>query len=50
MMWSERKGNEIYVYRNGVLIYKKWVKENNSVIFNNYGHPSWKHDSYITIK
>mgnify|MGYP003626495083 len=48
MMWSERIKDEVYVYRNGILIYKKWLKQNNSVVFNN--PPNWKHDKTITIK
>ncbi len=47
-MWSERMKDEVYVYRNGILIYKKWLKQNNSVVFNN--PPNWKHDKTITIK
>jgi hypothetical protein len=48
MMHSDKIGNEVYVYRNGILIYKKWLKENNSVIFNN--PPNWKNDQTITIE
>ena len=47
-MWSERIKDEVYVYRNGILIYKKWLKQNTSVVFNN--PPNWKHDKTITIK
>ena len=47
-MWSERIKDEVYVYRNGILIYKKWLKQNNSVVFNN--PPNWKHNKTITIK
>lgn len=25
MMWKERIGNELYVYRNGSLLYKRWL-------------------------
>ena len=32
--------NEVYVYRNGILIYKKWIKQNNSVVLNT--PPNWK--------
>ena len=48
MMYSEKIGNEVYVYRNGELIYKKWLNQNNSVVFNN--PPNWKHDKTHTIK
>ena len=27
LMYSERIGNEIYVYHNGKLIYKRWLKK-----------------------
>lgn len=47
-MYSKILGNEVYVYRNGKLIYKKWLKENNSVVFNN--PPNWKNDKTLTIK
>ena len=47
-MNSVKTNNEVYLYRNGVLIYKKWLKEDNSVVFNN--PPNWKHDKTITIK
>jgi hypothetical protein len=47
-MWSERIKDEVYVYRNGILIYKKWLKQNNSVVFNN--PPNWKNDKTMTIK
>jgi len=48
MMHSVKTSNEVYVYRNGVLIYKKWLKEDNSVVFNT--PPNWRHDKTITIK
>ena len=44
MMWSKTIGDEVYVYRNGELIYKKWLKKDNSVVFNN--PPNWKNDTY----
>lgn len=47
-MYSELIGNEVYVYRNGELVYKKWLKQNNSVVMNN--PPNWKHDETLTIK
>jgi len=48
MVYSEKIGDEVYVYRNGMLIYKKWLSQNNSVVFNN--PPNWKHDKILTIK
>jgi hypothetical protein len=47
-MYSEKIGNEVYVYRNGNLIYKKWLNQNNSIVFNN--PPNWKYDKTLTIK
>lgn len=41
MMYSKVVGDEVYVYRNGELVYKKWLKQDNSVVFNN--PPNWKH-------
>lgn len=40
-MWSERIGNHLYVYHNGVLIYKSWLtksgnKTQPSLLFNKY--------------
>jgi len=40
MMYCEKRGNEVYVYRNGELVYKKWLAQNNSVVFNK--PPDWK--------
>lgn len=43
LMYSERIGNEIYVYHNGKLIYRRWLKKNsnqkaqNSIIINDNG-------------
>lgn len=25
LMWSERRDNHLYVYHNGVLVYKRWI-------------------------
>lgn len=30
MIWKERHGNELYVYYNGVLIYKRWIGRRRS--------------------
>jgi len=48
MMHSEKIKNEVYVYHNGILIYKKWLDQNNSVIFNT--PRNWKNDTTLTIK
>ncbi len=35
MMWSVRKGNHLYVYHNGELVYKKnYIPGRPSVLFN----------------
>ncbi len=47
MMYSEVIKNQVYVYRNGELIYKKWLDQNNSVVFNK--PPNWKHDKTNSI-
>lgn len=47
-MYSEKIGNEVYVYRNGELIYKKWLNQDNSVVFNK--PPNWKHDKTYSIE
>lgn len=46
---SETIGNEVYVWMNGNLIYKKWLNTNNSIVFNDYGHPTWKGESRLSI-
>lgn len=28
LMWSEVRGHEVYVYRNGELVYKRWQDKN----------------------
>jgi hypothetical protein len=30
MMWAQRIGNELYVYRNGRLVYKRWYTESST--------------------
>lgn len=34
---------ELYVYINGILVYKRW-SDGNSIIFEKYGIPTWKAD------
>ena len=54
MMWSEREANHLYVYWNGRIIYKRWLKKDgktktqNSAMFNEktlcngrYGRTVW---------
>ncbi len=33
MIKSETHGNEVYIYRNGQLIMKRWKKQQYSVVF-----------------
>lgn len=42
MITKEIKDNQLFVYYNGMLIYKKWLNTGNSVVFEKYGHPTWK--------
>jgi len=30
MIWSERHGRELYIYHDGVVIYKRWLNEDGS--------------------
>jgi hypothetical protein len=46
MMWSERIGKELYVYRNGELVYKAWIdkdgkRRQSSILFNNSWPNEW---------
>ena len=38
-MRSVTIGNEVYVYHNGKLIYKRWKKQGYGVVFDAYGSP-----------
>lgn len=44
-MWSERHGDEVYVYHNGRLIYKRWLNEDGtkrrSALFNEQWPTVW---------
>lgn len=49
---SEIIGNEVYVWMNGSLLYKKWLSglgAGSSIVFNDYGHPTRKGDSQLSI-
>jgi hypothetical protein len=35
MMWSETINDKVYVYRNGELIYKKWLATGIHILMNN---------------
>ncbi len=32
MIYKEIKGNELYVYMNGALLYKRWLDQNYGII------------------
>ena len=40
MIWKEIHGHELYVFWNGILIYKKWLDTGASLVFNQYGPPT----------
>jgi|TARA_R110000822_G_scaffold152112_9_gene291379 hypothetical protein len=33
MITKEIIGDELYLYRNGILFFKKWISQNRSVVF-----------------
>lgn len=41
MIWKTRIGDELYVFFNGRLFYKRWISRDVSLIFEEYGHP-WR--------
>lgn len=36
MIWKEVRGHELYVFRNGELIYKRWINSGYGMVFQNY--------------
>lgn len=47
LMWSEKKGNHLFVYHNGKLVYKQWLnkkgkKTEPSLLWNVNGLPHEK--------
>ena len=45
LMWAKRVGDELYIFRAGKVIYKKWFTKNGkkkqpSVLFNENGWPN----------
>lgn len=34
--------NQLFVYYNGSMIYKKWLNTNHSIVFEKYGQPTTK--------
>lgn len=47
-IYKEIKDNELYVYMNGKLTYKRWINQNTSVTFDIM--PYRKSDSLKSIK
>jgi hypothetical protein len=39
MLWSEYRDSQLFVFRNGELIYKRWDSTGRSVLLNPYGLP-----------
>ena len=42
MITKEIKDNQLFVFHNGKLIYKKWLNTGNSIVVEEYGIPTWK--------
>lgn len=43
MIWKTLVDNQLFVYRNGELIYKRWVWRGHGITFDPYGLP-WSPD------
>ena len=39
MIWKEIIDDHLYVYFNGQLIFKRWLKQGYSMVFEQYGTP-----------
>ncbi len=39
--FSERRGNEVFIYLRGVLVMKRWLNTGVSVTLYEAGHPRW---------
>lgn len=39
MIHKERIGNELYVYCNGKLLYKRWIDKGYGIVFDKFGLP-----------
>lgn len=51
MIYKEVKGNELYVYINGTLLYKRWLDLGYGMIMQNNGWGNYKaSDSLQSIK
>ena len=49
-MWSKKVDNHLFVFHNGVVIFKRWIgkrggKTEDSLVFDKKGYPNFKcHD------
>lgn len=41
MLWKEIRDDQLFVFWNGVLIYKKWFRTRQSVILDIWGCTWW---------
>ncbi len=41
---SEVVDDQLFVYHKETLIYKRWLKNGRSVVFESVGHPTSSHD------
>ena len=39
MLWKVVIDNQLYVYYNGKLIFKRWITHGYSYVFEEHGHP-----------
>jgi hypothetical protein len=39
--------NQLFVYHNGKLIYKRWLKTGISAVFQKYGQVEWNKGGYL---
>tara|TARA_R110002167_G_scaffold24964_1_gene87131 strand:+ start:7096 stop:7275 length:180 start_codon:yes stop_codon:yes gene_type:complete len=44
MIYKEIKDDQLFVYHNGNLIYKKWLRTSQSVVFEKFGLPTWSQE------
>jgi hypothetical protein len=43
MIWKEVVDNQLFVFYNGELIYKKWLNTGRSIVINKvWGHYAWE--------
>lgn len=44
MITKEIIDNQLFVYYNGQLIYKRWLKTGESIVIEKHGPPTWAHE------